>query len=62
MANPEEAYQIARYLVDVLRGKIHPGPVSGLYPEDVSALAEGAVFELEGATGTFEIVVRERNR
>jgi hypothetical protein len=61
MANPEEAYQIARYLEDLVHGRITA------HREGDDADVTGPVFqrdtesgfEFEGVTGMFEVIVRE---
>jgi hypothetical protein len=62
MANPEEAYQIARYIVDCMSGTIRPEKETSydLAHADVSTDEEGAGFDIHGWTGTFEVVVREK--
>lgn len=62
MANPEEAYQIARWIVDLVAGKIRVSYEEALEldgPPEVKTSAEGASFEFVGATGTWEVLVRE---
>jgi hypothetical protein len=62
MANPEEAYQIARWIADLMAGKIQVSPDEardlGGVPE-VEVGTEGASLEVVGVTGTWEVLVRE---
>lgn len=62
MANPEEAYQIGRYIADVLGGKLRVTEEDARElggPPEVTAGEEGASFEFVGMTGTWEVLVRE---